>query len=300
MKSSDPSYICCYGEVLWDMLPSGKQMGGAPMNVAAHLKQMGLSAVIISRVGKDALGDEIMDWLNRNQFPLQWVQTDEQHETGTVQVELTDKNRVTYEIVQPASWDFIEVSAAMIEMVKNASAIVFGTLACRCPVSRASLMKLLEQAPLKIFDVNLRSPHYSQELVECLLHQAEIVKMNDDELHLISAWYGLSEKEDPEIMDQLKSAFNIRLLLVTRGGNGALARNDTAFFESQGYKVKVADTIGSGDSFLAGFLKMFLSGSPVQEALNFACATGAVVATYDGAIPAVTEREILQLMDNRL
>ena len=300
MQPTGQSYICCFGEVLWDLLPAGRQMGGAPMNVAAHLQQMGLSSLIISRVGRDDLGNEIIEWLSKNQFPLKWVQTDAQYPTGKVHVDLTDKNQVAYEIVQPAAWDFIEVSDEMIALVSNSSGIVFGSLACRNQVSRSSLLKLLEQAPFKIFDVNLRPPHYSQELVELLLQQADMVKMNDEELRLISGWYGLTERDELQIMDYLKSTFNIRLLLVTRGGKGAVVLNDSGFYESTGYKVKVADTIGSGDSFLAGFLKMTTSGKPIEEALHFACAIGAIVATYHGASPAVTEKEIQNLMDSTL
>ncbi len=298
MQASGQSYICCFGEVLWDLLPAGRQMGGAPMNVAAHLKQMGLSSLIISRVGRDELGNEIIAWLSRNQFPLNWVQTDMQYPTGRVSVDLTDKNRVAYEIVQPAAWDFIEVSAELISLVRNSLCIVYGSLACRNQVSGMSLLKLLEQAPYKIFDVNLRPPHYSQNLVEQLLQQADMVKMNDDELREISGWYGLTQRSDYQIMDYLRESFRLKVLLVTRGGNGAIVLNETGFCESPGFKVKVADTIGSGDAFLAGFLKMFASGKPVQEALNFACAAGALVATYPGAIPAVTEKEIMQLIGN--
>lgn len=135
MQPNGQSYICCFGEVLWDLLPAGRQMGGAPMNVAAHLQQLGLSSLIISRVGRDDLGNEIMEWLSKNQFPLNWVQTDAQYPTGIVNVDLTDKNRVVYEIVQPAAWDFIEVSDEMIALVSNSSGIVFGSLACRNQVS---------------------------------------------------------------------------------------------------------------------------------------------------------------------
>lgn len=300
MQPNGQSYICCFGEVLWDLLPAGKQMGGAPMNVAAHLQQLGLSSLIISRVGRDDLGNEIMEWLSKNQFPLKWVQTDVHYPTGKVNVDLTDKNRVAYEIVQPAAWDFIEVSDEMIALVSNSSGIVFGSLACRNQVSKVSLLKLLEQAPYKIFDVNLRPPHYSQDLVALLLQQADMVKMNDEELRLISGWYGLSERDDRQVMDYLRSTFNISLFLVTRGANGAMVLHDSGYFESQGYKVKVADTIGSGDSFLAGFIKMITSGKPIEEALHFACAVGAIVATYHGAIPAVTEKEILKLMESTL
>lgn len=293
------SYICCFGEVLWDLLPEGKQLGGAPMNVAAHLQQLGFPSVMISRVGSDELGDEIKTWMKEKNFPAEWIQTDALHTTGIVNVNLADKNQVTYEIVQPVAYDFIEHSFALNNLVENSHAIVFGTLASRSDVSRNCLLQLLDKAPLKIFDVNLRPPHYSKELVELLLRLADIVKMNDDELQLIASWFGFHDSNDKERMTQLKNLFKTQLLVVTRGANGAIVLSDTGFYECSGFKVKVADTIGSGDSFLAGFLKKYLAGQPISEAITYACAVGAIVATHHGAIPIVTEEEISGLLKKK-
>ncbi|HUM47055.1 MAG TPA: carbohydrate kinase [Chitinophagales bacterium] len=291
------SSICCFGEVLWDLLPEGKKLGGAPMNVAAHLQQLGLPSLMISRVGSDDLGKEIRAWMKEKNFSAEWIQTDEVHTTGIVNVDLTDKNQVTYDIVQPAAWDFVEHNILLSDLIENSLGIVFGTLALRSEVSRKCLFQLLDKAKLKIFDVNLRSPHYSRELVELLLQRADIVKMNDDELSLIASWFNLQHSSNKERMTQLKKLFTIQLLLVTRGANGAMVLNDTGFYESAGFKVKVADTIGSGDSFLAGFLKKYLDGKPVHEALNYACAVGATVATHHGAIPMISEEEVAALME---
>lgn len=299
MLFTNPPYICCFGEILWDILPAGKQIGGAPMNVAAHLQQLGLPSVMISRVGDDDLGNEIKAWMKSKGFISDFIQTDKIYATGIVNADVSDKNHVTYEIVEPAAWDFIEDDDEIQGLVENSYALVFGTLACRNEESRKCLFRLLEKAPLKIFDVNLRAPHYSQELVESMLHRADIVKMNEDELQLIAGWHGIDEKNERKQISDLMGAFNIPTLLVTCGANGAILSDAVNFYECEGFKVKVADTIGSGDSFLAGFLKKYLEGKPWQEALTHACALGALVATHHGAIPFVTGEEILNLIDRK-
>jgi len=187
----------------------------------------------------------------------------------------------------------------MTELVKNSRAIVFGTLACRNSATHSTLLKLLDIAPLKIFDVNLRVPHYSQELIESLLHHSDIVKMNDDELRLIASWHGLTDQSEKQKMIYLKEKFSLQTIIVTKGAEGALLLNDEDFFRVNGFKVMVADTVGSGDSFLAGFLKNYLEGKPIMEALTYASALGALVATHHGANPSVNEKEILEMMQTQ-
>ena len=296
MTSPENHYICCFGEVLWDLLPSGKVIGGAPFNVAAHLNNIGVTAYYISRVGNDELGNEIKDWLKKKNISVKWIQTDEKYPTGTVKVILTDKHQASYEIVSPVAWDFISFNDEMTELVKNSRAIIFGTLACRHSVTHATLLSLLKSASLKIFDVNLRSPHYSEELIESLLQHSDIVKMNDDELRLVSSWHGLMGESERQKMIYMKEKFSLSTIIVTKGGEGALCLNEEGYYEAKGFKVTVADTVGSGDSFLAGFLKNYLDGKPMKEALTYASALGALVASHHGANPPVSEKEILEMM----
>ena len=196
----------------------------------------------------------------------------------------------------PFAWDFIEATSAIIELVKGSKALIFGTLACRDAHSLTALMTLLEVAAIKVFDVNLRPPHYSQDLIEAFLHKADIVKMNEDELHIIAAWQGFGSESDEEKLAKLAGRFNIETLIVTQGSDGAMLWNEGEFHKSHGYKVHVADTIGSGDSFLAGFLKNIFEGKPATFAIDYACALGALVASHHGANPAIREEDILAMM----
>lgn len=290
------NYICCFGEVLWDLLPSGKLPGGAPMNVATHLQNLGTPSVVISRVGNDELGDEIKAFLKGKNCTLDFLQTDEIHPTGKVNVFLSEKHEATYEIVHPVAWDFISISPETIDLVKNAKGLIFGTLSCRDTHTKNTLLSLLGFAPLKIYDVNFRPPHYTQELVETFLHKADIVKMNEDELAIITEWYGFTEGNDEQKLSQLKDKFNLQTLIVTQGGNGAMVLAAQGFFKSEGFKVTVMDTIGSGDSFLAGFLTNYLAGKSIDYALTYACALGALVASHKGANPPIKEADILEMI----
>ncbi|MES2519345.1 MAG: carbohydrate kinase [Bacteroidota bacterium] len=291
------NYICCFGEVLWDLLPSGKLPGGAPMNVATHLQNLGISSAMISRVGNDELGDEIKAFLQDKNCTLDFIQTDNQYPTGKVNVFLSEKHEATYEIVHPVAWDFISISPELLELVKNSKGLIFGTLAARDVHTKETLLGLIEVAPLKIFDVNLRPPHYSQALIETLLQKADIVKMNEDELEIITAWYGFITGNDEQRLTQLKEKFILQTLIVTKGGDGAIVLDKQGFFQSKGFKVTVMDTIGSGDSFLAGFLKNYLAGNAPEYALNYACALGALVASHKGANPPIEEKDILKMLE---
>ncbi len=290
-------YICSFGEMLWDLLPTGALPGGAPMNLATHLQNLGLPSAMISRVGKDELGEKITAFLTSKGVTTQFVQTDETHGTGIVNVTLSDKNEATYEIVHPIAWDFIAPSPEISALVKNAYAIAYGTLACRDEVARNTLFGLLKSANLKIYDVNFRAPFYAQDLVESLMRPADIVKMNEDELQIIASWYGISQKTDKQKMSFLKQKFKLRAVIVTQGSEGAMLLNTKAFYKTHGYKVTVADTIGSGDAFFAGFLKNMYAGKPPKYALTYACALGAVVATHHGANPPITEKDVLKMME---
>lgn len=291
------NYLCCFGEVLWDLLPSGKLPGGAPMNVATHLQNLGIPSAVISRVGNDELGQEIKTFLEGKNCTTDFLQTDNQHPTGKVNVFLSEKHEATYEIVHPVAWDFISVSPETIGLVKNANALIYGTLACRDAHTKDTLLSLIEVASMRIYDVNFRPPHYSQALIETLLHKADIVKMNDDELAIIANWYALTERTNEEILANLKEKFDLKTLIVTRGSNGAMLIDNQGFFESKGFKVEVMDTIGSGDSFLAGFLKNYLAGNSPEYSLTYACALGALVASHKGANPAINEKDILKTIE---
>ena len=289
--------IAIFGEMLWDMLPSGKQPGGAPMNVAIHMKNFGINPSFISRVGTDDLGVELTDYLHRQGLSTDYVQVGETHLTGIVKVNLTDKTEVTYKIVQPVAWDYIQADKKTADLVENTDVFLYGSLSARNPQTRETLYQLLELAKLKIFDVNLRPPHYDRPTVEHLIQYADIVKMNEHELNIVAGWFGILP--DPETqMKFLKDRFDLKMICVTLGSEGAIVLDSDGFTSHGGYAVEVQDTIGSGDSFLAMFLKQILSGAPVSEALKNACAVGALVATHQGATPLISEYELEKFLNN--
>lgn len=289
--------IACFGEVLWDLLPSGKVAGGAPMNVAYHLNNLGLEARMISCVGDDELGHELLQFLREKGVSTQWVQTDPARPTGTVNVLLDEGGSPQYEIVQPVAWDYISLSDDVMHAVATAKALVFGSLACRTETSRQTLLALLEHVPLRVFDINLRKPFYNKELLELLLEKANIVKMNDIELDILSAWYGFGGDEQGP-MRALRDRFSLDMLVVTKGGRGAACLSERGLTEVSGISIQVKDTIGAGDAFLAGFLSQFISGAPERDCLRFANALGATVATYSGGTPVVRMEEVFLRRDD--
>ena len=287
--------IACFGEILWDILPSGKQPGGAPFNVAVHLHQLGLPVRFISRVGDDELGTELLDFVESKGVATDLIQHGKTHLTGIVKANVDDANEVTYKIVQPVAWDYIHFDASTEAAVAGADAFVFGSLAARQASTRETLYRLLEIAKFKVFDVNMRPPHYNREGVKYLLKKANLVKMNHHELAEIIEWFGVA-KEPATAIPWLAQRFNLQAVCVTCGANGALLWTDGQLYRAAGVSVQVQDTIGSGDAFLAALLKGWLTGRAPQEALDFACAAGALVATHQGATPAFNESDIRALM----
>lgn len=284
--------ITCFGEILWDVLPTSKQVGGAPLNVAAHLRNFGLNAQLISRVGNDELGRELLDILTHKGIPPDLIQIAQTHPTGMAKANIGYNNEVTYTILQPVAWDYIQLETGLADRVRQSDLFVYGSLAARSQQTHETLMDLLAVAPTNVFDVNLRAPHYNRVTVEYLLHYANIVKLNEHELIELSGWYG-DELDLLRSMEQLRDRFNLQMVCVTLGEDGAALLNNAGFYQQNGFPVEVADTIGSGDAFLAAFLYKMLQGESPQQTLEFACATGAYVATQQGATPDFSEQTIV-------
>ncbi len=285
--------ITCFGEILWDVLPTSKQPGGAPMNVAADLRNFGLNAQLISRVGSDELGRELLEFLTQKGIPTELIQKGQTHLTGVAKANISDSNEVTYKILQPVAWDYIQLEPGLIDVVKYSDLFVYGSLAARSPQTHETLLALLAVAPRKVFDVNLRAPHYDRATVEVLLSQANIAKLNEHELIELSGWYS-DETDLQQAMQQLRDRYSLDKLCITLGEKGAILLDEHGFTNQAGFSVDVADTIGSGDAFLAAFLYKMLQGESPQKTLEFACATGAYVASKPGATPSFTEAMILQ------
>ena len=288
------SEVLCVGEVLWDSLPSGLFLGGAPFNVAAHLHTLGVPAGMVTRVGSDRLGAEALQRLARNGISTDLVQIDPARETGFVSVTLDANGIPDYEILAPAAWDFIQLSARLQERAARAAAMVFGSLAQRNPVSRSTIAQLCHIAAVKVFDVNLRPPYDNPSTVRQSLAHADIVKLNEQELQQLSAWFGLPQGLR-EGATALAESFGCETICITRGGEGAALLHQGRWSEHAGYRVEVKDTVGSGDAFLAALLSGLFAGRDDEAILQHANLLGAYVATQSGATPAY-RRETLALI----
>ncbi len=287
--------VLCIGEVLWDLLPDGPKAGGAPMNVAMHLRKFGIDAQFAGRVGNDKLGTGLKEFISASGLSTSLIQTDYTRPTSTVVVELGANNQVKFEIVDNVAWDGLEAIDELIASANKADVIIYGTLASRHPFTRENILSLLEnKESIKLIDVNLRPPFNTRDIVEALLRKADIAKLNDDELKVIGSWYGKKPVEK-DLAKWFSDEYHSELVCITRGANGAMIFDGNNFYEHPGYKVNVVDTVGSGDAFLAGFLSKYLSGKTIYEALDFACATGALVATKAGATPDYNIEDIIEL-----
>ncbi|HNT22405.1 MAG TPA: carbohydrate kinase [Saprospiraceae bacterium] len=293
--------IICFGEILWDMLPAGKLAGGAPMNVAFHLNRLGEKVFPLTALGRDELGRELMEFLKSKNIPTGLIQWNS-YPTGKVLVKLNEKNEATYTIEYPSAWDHIEWTESIATLFTDQSPVlVYGSLACRHEVSRNTLERLLPGAAIRICDINLRAPFYSEDLIHDLLSKADWIKINHEELDLINSWNAAPEPGEQDQVQQLFAQYpRASLILVTRGGDGAACYEKNSTHDHPGFKVEVQDTIGSGDSFLAMFISRKLSGFPLQVCLEDACALGAVVAKYPGATAIFdAESEVKKLKELR-
>jgi fructokinase len=292
-----------FGEILWDCLPSGRHAGGAPFNVAAHIAQLGVSVSLLSAVGQDALGDEILDIAKNKGVNVEYIDRVRIGlPTGTVLATVDAAGNATYEIVQPVAWDEIIVSAGAVEAVAKAGAFVFGSLASRSPHNLEQLDRLLgAKGPLKFFDVNLRPPFGDPKRIVQLAARADVLKLNHDEVGLIASWLRTGEAtpnppENPEAVAKacatLSEATNIPRICVTMGAAGAALWDRGQLTTAVAPKVVVRDTVGAGDAFMAGLIVGLTRGAEKQIVLDTACRLGAIVASHDGAIPVLPKELI--------
>lgn len=289
-----PPLVLCLGEVLWDALPRGLFLGGAPFNVACHLHQQGVSAQFSSRVGDDELGREIRRRMKRIGLDDSSLQCDRELPTGFVVISLDEKGSPTFDVLYPSAWDKLEPTSTLDRLGDEASIAIFGTLAQRDEVARRTIIGQVTKARHRIYDVNLRPPHDSRHIVSASLELATIVKLNDEEFEL------LSEPMEPrgdmrERANRFLDHHALEGLCVTRGADGAIYTDGKTWCEVGGISVKVADAVGAGDAFLATFVAEHLvDGKDAATALKIANAVGAHVASQDGATPSYDKGEIFR------
>lgn len=290
------SRVVSFGEILWDKLPSGKVPGGAPLNFAYRLNSFQNSLSIISKVGDDLLGKGLTEFLNKNGLDTEHIQISKIYKTGEVNVSI-DKNGIAdYDILNPVAWDDISLNLKNIELTKNSSVFVFGSLICRNMTSRRTLKELLKIAPFKLFDINLRSPYYNMNLIEELMLSSDFIKFNYEEIEEISTIYINKKATLENMIETISEKTKTKNICVTMGEKGACYYTNNSFYYQDGFKINVLDTVGAGDSFLATLVEGILNKTKPQEILKKACAVAALVASKEGATPAVSMTEINDLL----
>ncbi len=286
----------CFGEILYDVFPNRERIGGAPLNVASRLSGLGIETEMISKVGDGEKGEKLISYLESKNIKTENIAKDPKHATGVVNVTLSASGSATYEIAHPVAWDKIETSEGIKNSVQNADAFIFGSLICRDEVSRKTLFELLPEAKYRIFDINLRPPYYEKEVLVKLMEQADFIKFNDDELFEIAEMIGSPFNSIEQNLQYLSEKTNTKTICVTKGRHGAVLLKDGARYYNSGFKVKVKDTVGAGDSFLASLIAGLLKKEDPQAALDFACAVGALVAGEEGANPEISKEKIQNFM----
>jgi len=277
------------GEVLWDYLPGRTCLGGAPANFAYITTLMGDQGIVASRVGEDSLGIEALRRMEELGLDIDHVQTDRQLPTGAVRVDVDSKGTARYEIAQPVAWDALQWTAEWQLLAERADAVCFGSLAQRSDESGATIRHFLSATSprtVKIFDVNLRQSYYSQKVLAESMRLADIVKLNDEELPKIMSLNRVPHKDDLASAQWLTRTYDLKLVCITRGGRGSLLVRDGDSSEHPGFRVHVADTVGSGDAFTAGLVHEYLHGASLGLMNEVANLVGAWVASEVGAMPA--------------
>ena len=273
------------GEILWDMLPSGKALGGAPANFAYHVKRLGMEGLAVSAIGHDVLGEEIVDTLEAHALPYHLDRVD--YPTGTVQVSLDAKGVPQYEIKKGVAWDNIPYSKELAAIAAECRAVCFGSLAQRSPVSRKAITWFLDAVPadcLKVFDINLRQNYYGKTVLQDSLRRCDILKINDEEIRIVADLFGL-EGDDTTVCRRLIARYGLRLVILTRGASGSeIITADEVIPQAAGECV-VVDTVGAGDAFTAAFVVAYLRGDTLAEAQRLASDTAAYVCSCKGAMP---------------
>ena len=294
-----PANIVGLGELLWDLLPSGKQLGGAPANFAYMANVLGDRGIVASRIGADPLGREALDTMTTLGITTDFIQQDEARPTGTVHVRVDAAGQPEFTIHTSVAWDALEFTQQWADLAKSSDVVCFGSLAQRAQASRATIRQFVQATPaaaLRIFDVNLRHTFFTKDILHECLQLSHVVKLNHQELPRIADLLALGGGGEGERAQRLLDAYRLRLVCITRGENGSLLVGDGQRSSHKGFRVQVADAVGAGDAFTACLAHQYLRGASLDEINEKANRWAAWVATQVGATPSTAGRDPEEIM----
>lgn len=287
----DKFHVTGIGEILWDMFPDGAQFGGAPANFVCHSQALDATSNMVSCVGNDELGRRALGFLQEHGVDTSTVAQSEERPTGTVEIELDAEGAAQYEFAADVAWDALRWSDALARAADEADVVCYGTLGQRSKVSKTTIQRFLKRTTddcLCVFDINLRQHFYSEALIRDSLDCANILKLNDEELPVLSSSCGLSGSETA-VMEQVRDRHNLRLVALTRGAKGAILLTEDSLSECDGFAVEVKDTVGAGDAFTAAMTLGLLMGHELGRINEHACRVAAFVCSQDGAAPKLPD-----------
>ncbi|MFM8189033.1 MAG: carbohydrate kinase family protein [Pirellula sp.] len=275
------------GEVLWDVYPDQALFGGAPANFACHAASLGADARIASAVGQDALGSRAIDWLLQHDLSCDWIAVDPKHPTGCVDISLDAKGMPEYRFAHDVAWDFLELKAHWQQLAQTCDAVCYGTLAQRSQISSQTILEFLDRTSpqtLRVFDVNLRQQFYGAQVLSASIQRANIVKLNHEELPIVTALLGMDHAAELQMCDQLIQRYSLKALALTRGAQGSAVYLDGQWDQRSAPKIQAIDTVGAGDAFSAALIMGVLQGKPLEQIHARAASIAAYVCTQRGAV----------------
>ena len=278
------------GEILWDMLPSGKVIGGAPANFAYHVQELGESSVVVSCVGNDELGREIISSLEDMEMTTEFLYVDNKHSTGASSVKIDKEGKPSYLIKEGVAWDYIPTSTLLFELASKSAAVCFGTVAQRSELSRMTILKflgLMGQETIKVFDINLRQNYYSEEIIKTSLSLANVLKLDLNEFSFVKKILKLNGDEK-NILSELSQKYDLHLIALTKGSAGSILFKEGNISKHEGYRINLEDTVGAGDAFVAALVTGLLRGYKLYDLHKKANRIASYICSKHGATPTLT------------
>lgn len=292
-----PVDLVCFGELIWDILPTGKVAGGAPFNIANRANALGLNVAFVGSLGNDDLGSEFLSLIYEKGISSKYIQQHSTLPTSVVNVTLDNTGEPQYSFLQPVAWDDIQWTQELEELVQKSRSIVYSSLALRDVRTKTTLFNLLPKSNLRICDVNLREGQYDNGTILQMIKYADILRMNEFELAQLVKWHGYRHLNIRSQMEALQAEYGYECVIATLGSDGAVAIQNGRWFQQSVFKVDVVDTVGSGDAFLASFIYKYLDGAEMSETLRFACAVGALTASKKGGTPEISKEAIEMMLE---